>query len=128
MRCTWVAPVPWRRLGQHNGRESGGVERLASGRPWAVVLFVYGFPHHVAALHFEKAWQRGFKSNCMQNVQRFSPRRGPAGKVQILRALLHTPVWRDARLSVHLVERAPNARCLTAALVGYRLLTRGPHL
>ena len=125
--CAWVPPAPWRRLRQHNGLESGGVERLVSGRPWEVLCFVYGFTNHIMALQFEAAWQRGFAAACMRHVPRFTPSPGPAGKVELLRALLHTPAWCDLRLSVHLVDGTLNAPTLTVALSGYRLLSRGPN-
>ena len=108
-------------------RNDGKGRPLASGRPWHVLLFAYGFLNHIIALQFEASWQRGFAAACMRHVLRFTPSRGPAGKIEILRALLSAVAWRDMRLSVHLVDTMPDPSTLFAPMCGYRLLTRGPH-
>lgn len=41
---------PRRRIRQHNGEISSGAWRTRNGRPWEMVLCIYGFPTNVAAL------------------------------------------------------------------------------
>ena len=133
--CAWQSPAPWRRCAQHNGVESGGVERLASGRPWHVACFVHGFTNHLVALQFEAAWQRGFRHASMRYVSRFTPSRGALGKVELLIALLKTPAWWPLRLRVHVVHSVPlvdqhervRVERWLFALRSFSYVTRGPH-
>lgn len=41
---------PQRRIKQHNGEKSCGAWRTKRGRPWEMVLCIYGFPSNVSAL------------------------------------------------------------------------------
>ena len=98
---------PHVRLEQHNGVRPGGVARLACGRPWAIACFVWGFVSRCDALHFEDAWQAGLRSWELRHAT-FVPSHGVAGKVQLLHALLSTPILRWNR------EHPPSSRPLAS--------------
>ncbi|CAG8471501.1 1701_t:CDS:2 [Funneliformis caledonium] len=53
---------PKRRLRQHNGEIALGAKKTESKRPWEMILFVYGFTNHTAALQFEWSWQNPSKT------------------------------------------------------------------
>ena len=63
-------PNPPRRLRQHNGEISAGAEKTRIGRPWEMVMIVYGFPSKVAALQFEWAWQHPWKTRHLKTPSR----------------------------------------------------------
>ena len=48
---------PAQRVRRHNGEISGGAAATRSGRPWAILLVISGFPSQVSALQFEHALQ-----------------------------------------------------------------------
>ena len=70
-------PDPPRRLRQHNGELAGGGAPKA-GRPWEIVLVVYGFRSKHAALAFESAWQR---PDASRHVARVWDREGYGGRL-----------------------------------------------
>jgi len=48
---------PAERVRRHNGEIVGGAAATRSGRPWAILLVISGFPSQVSALQFEHALQ-----------------------------------------------------------------------
>ena len=87
-------PDPPRRVRQHNGELAGG-DAPKGGRPWELVLVVYGFPSKYTALAFESAWQRPHTSRHTARVwdrEGFGPCSGRT-----------TVMVRLAALSLHLV-------------------------
>ncbi|CDH49839.1 structure-specific endonuclease subunit slx1 [Lichtheimia corymbifera JMRC:FSU:9682] len=63
-----TTPDPVHRLRQHNGEIVQGAKKTENGRPWEMVMFVYGFPNDSFALQFEWAWQNPLKTRHRQRM------------------------------------------------------------
>ena len=93
------------RLRQHNGELAGGGAPKA-GRPWEMVLVVYGFRSKHAALAFESAWQRPHASRHVARVWdregygRCCGRTTVAVRLAALALLLGHGVWAQHVLGV----------------------------
>ncbi|BDA45873.1 probable structure-specific endonuclease subunit SLX1 at N-terminal half [Coccomyxa sp. Obi] len=107
---------PKRRIRQHNGEISAGAYKTKSGRPWGMVLVVYGFPTKVQALQFEWAWQHPEKSLAVRDLvaelkgtRKSAGLTGAKGKLRLLILLLNSEQWRYFPLSVQFLssEYAP---------------------
>ncbi|RMZ79664.1 hypothetical protein DV738_g3238, partial [Chaetothyriales sp. CBS 135597] len=99
-------PHPSRRLGQHNGRVTGGAVRTsrASLRPWEMACIVAGFPSNIAALQFEWAWQNAHLTRHISAEQRISRPGRPSSslmdRLSNLHLLLRVPYFSQWPLQV----------------------------
>jgi hypothetical protein len=93
--------APWYRVLQHNGIAIGGAVTTQTSRPWRVVCFVTGFPTPQLAKRFERQWQLGYRGPGFVMCGGGRARPGVHGKMQILLALLHTPLWSGVSSSLH---------------------------
>ncbi|RRT60338.1 hypothetical protein B296_00040505 [Ensete ventricosum] len=93
---------PRRRIRQHNGEIRCGAWRTKHGRPWEMVLCIYGFPSNVSALQFEWAWQHPKESLAVRKAaSNFKSLSGIANKIKIAYTMLSLPAWENLNLTVN---------------------------
>uniref|UniRef100_A0A0E0LIN9 Structure-specific endonuclease subunit SLX1 homolog n=1 Tax=Oryza punctata TaxID=4537 RepID=A0A0E0LIN9_ORYPU len=93
---------PRRRIRQHNGEIRCGAWRTKRGRPWEMVLCIYGFPTNVAALQFEWAWQHPTESLAVRKAaSSFKSLGGVGSKVKLAYTMLNLPSWENLNLTVN---------------------------
>ncbi|KAJ1288669.1 hypothetical protein BS78_02G105400 [Paspalum vaginatum] len=93
---------PRRRIRQHNGEITSGAWRTRRGRPWEMVLCIYGFPSNVAALQFEWAWQHPTESLAVRKAAAELKSLGGIGnKVKLAYTMLNLPSWENMNLTVN---------------------------
>uniref|UniRef100_A0ACD5Y1C0 Uncharacterized protein n=1 Tax=Avena sativa TaxID=4498 RepID=A0ACD5Y1C0_AVESA len=96
---------PRRRIRQHNGELRCGAWRTKRGRPWEMVLCIYGFPTNVAALQFEWAWQHPTESLAVRKAAAgFKSLGGIGNKVKIAYTMLNLPSWENLNLTVNFLS------------------------
>ncbi|CAK0782989.1 hypothetical protein CVIRNUC_006184 [Coccomyxa viridis] len=102
---------PTRRIRQHNGELGAGAWKTKGGRPWSMVLVVYGFPTKIQALQFEWAWQHPDKSKIVRDdvaALMASSKRpgimGAKGKIKVLSVLLNSEHWRFFPLTLQVLS------------------------
>ncbi|XP_020253716.1 structure-specific endonuclease subunit SLX1 homolog 2-like [Asparagus officinalis] len=93
---------PRRRIRQHNGEIGCGAWRTRRGRPWEMVLCIYGFPSNVSALQFEWAWQHPTESLAVRKAaSTFKSFSGVGNKIKIAYTMLTLPYWENLYLTVN---------------------------
>uniref|UniRef100_A0A0D9WWZ4 Structure-specific endonuclease subunit SLX1 homolog n=1 Tax=Leersia perrieri TaxID=77586 RepID=A0A0D9WWZ4_9ORYZ len=93
---------PRRRIRQHNGEIRCGAWRTKSGRPWEMVLCIYGFLTNVTALQFEWAWQHPMESLAVRKAAAsFKSLGGVGSKVKLAYTMLNLPSWENLNLTVN---------------------------
>ncbi|KAJ3704512.1 hypothetical protein LUZ61_008217 [Rhynchospora tenuis] len=93
---------PRRRIRQHNGEITCGAWRTKKGRPWEMVLCIYGFPSNITALQFEWAWQHPNKSLAVRKAaSNFKSLQGVANKIKLAYTMLNLPAWENLNLTVN---------------------------
>eukprot|EP00301_Raphidiophrys_heterophryoidea_P023328 c7249_g1_i2.p1 GENE.c7249_g1_i2~~c7249_g1_i2.p1 ORF type:complete len:183 (+),score=28.02 c7249_g1_i2:54-602(+) len=107
---------PCRRFRQHNGLVRGGAHKTKSGRPWEMVMIVYGFPDNRSALSFEWHWQHPEQSKAMRDrmhtldigkpVQRggFGSRMSATAQIRIAMELIRLDDFRSFPLQIGLLH------------------------
>ncbi|KAH7667496.1 structure-specific endonuclease subunit SLX1 protein [Dioscorea alata] len=93
---------PRRRIRQHNGEIRCGAWRTKRGRPWEMILCIYGFPSNVTALQFEWAWQHPVESLAVRKAaSSFKSLSGIANKIKLAYTMLTLPAWENLNLTVN---------------------------
>lgn len=93
---------PQRRIKQHNGEKRCGAWRTKRGRPWEMILCIYGFPSNVSALRFEWAWQHPTESQAVRKAaSSFKSLSGVANKIKLAYTMLTLPSWDNLNLTVN---------------------------
>ncbi|XP_072954581.1 uncharacterized protein [Typha angustifolia] len=93
---------PRRRIRQHNGEMRSGAWRTKRGRPWEMILCIYGFPSNISALQFEWAWQHPTESLAVRKAaSSFKSLGGVANKIKLAYTMLNLPAWENLNLTVN---------------------------
>ncbi|KAJ3669411.1 hypothetical protein LUZ60_011361 [Juncus effusus] len=93
---------PRRRIRQHNGDIKCGAQRTKKGRPWEMILCIYGFPSNISALQFEWAWQHPMESLAVRKAAaNFKSLTGVANKIKLAYTMLNLPSWENLNLTMN---------------------------
>ncbi|XP_020596777.1 structure-specific endonuclease subunit SLX1 [Phalaenopsis equestris] len=96
---------PQRRIKQHNGEKRCGAWRTKRGRPWEMVLCIYGFQSNISALQFEWAWQHPTESLAVRKAaSSFKSLAGLANKIKLAYTMLTLPSWENLSLTVNFLS------------------------
>ncbi|KAI9216204.1 hypothetical protein BC828DRAFT_394015 [Blastocladiella britannica] len=93
-------PDPIRRLRQHNGEIVGGAKKTSKKRPWAMVLFVHGFPTRLAALQ-DRSPTSNRRPHYMYRV---------GTSLEVLASLLESTAFAGWPLHVHAIDPPAGVR------------------